>query len=71
VRSSRATSTKSTGASDGACIRGGGGRPQTPDRDLFNGKFSGRKYTSDYALRCNNEDQIIRSTEEILRLMGL
>jgi len=27
--------------------------------------------TSDYALRCSNEDQIIRSTEEILRLMGL
>lgn len=42
-----------------------------PDRNLFNGKFAGRTYTSDYALRCSNEDQIIRSTEEILRLMGL
>jgi len=42
-----------------------------PDRDLFRGKFSGRTYTSDYALRCSNEDQIIKSTEEILRLMGL
>jgi hypothetical protein len=42
-----------------------------PDRDLFSGKFTGRTYTSDYALRCSNEDQIIGSTEEILRLMGL
>jgi hypothetical protein len=42
-----------------------------PDRDLFGGKFSDRTFTFDYAQRCSNEDQIIRSTEEILRLMGL
>jgi hypothetical protein len=42
-----------------------------PDRDLFGGKFAGRTFSSDYALRCSNEDQIIGSTEEILRLMGL
>jgi hypothetical protein len=41
-----------------------------PDRDLFGGKFAGRTFSSDYALRCSNEDQIIGSTEEILRLMG-
>jgi hypothetical protein len=42
-----------------------------PDRDLFGGKFSGRTFTFQYALRCANEDQIIGSAEEILRLMGL
>lgn len=41
-----------------------------PDRDLFGGRFAGRKFTFDYALRCGNEDQITGSTEEILRLMG-
>jgi hypothetical protein len=41
-----------------------------PDRDLFSGKFAGRTFSSDYALRCSNEDQIIGSTEEILRLFG-
>jgi hypothetical protein len=41
-----------------------------PDRDLFSGKFTGRTYTYDYALRCSNEGQVIGSTEEILRLIG-
>jgi len=41
------------------------------DRELFGGKFIGSKFNFDYAMRCNNEDQIIGSTEEILRLMGL
>lgn len=40
------------------------------DRDLFDGKFVGKKFTFNYALRCGNEDQIIESTGEILRLMG-
>jgi len=42
-----------------------------PDRDLFDGKFDGRTFTFNYGLRCGNEDQIIGSTDEILRLMGL
>ena len=42
-----------------------------PDRDLFGGKSSGRTFTFQYALRCANEDPIIGSAEEILRLMGL
>ena len=41
-----------------------------PDRDLFGGKFDGRKYDFYYAMRCANEDQIIESAEEILRLIG-
>jgi len=41
-----------------------------PDRDLFAGKFVGRKFTFDYALRCGNEDQIIDATTQILRLVG-
>jgi hypothetical protein len=40
-----------------------------PDRELFDGKFRFGKYTANYALRCNNEDQILDSTAEILRLM--
>jgi len=41
-----------------------------PDRDLFDGKFVGRKFSFNYALRCGNEDQILDSTAEILRLMN-
>jgi hypothetical protein len=40
------------------------------DRDLFDGKFIGRTFTFNYALRCSNEDQILGWTEEILRLIG-
>ncbi len=41
-----------------------------PDRDLFDGKFEGRKFTFNYALRCRNEDQILGVTAEILQLVG-
>jgi hypothetical protein len=39
------------------------------DRDLFDGKFVGKKFTFNYALRCRNEDQIIGTTAEILGLL--
>jgi hypothetical protein len=41
-----------------------------PDRDLFDGKFIGRKFTFNYALRCGNEDQILDATAAILRVLG-
>ena len=44
--------------------------PNMPDRDLFDGKFLGRKFTFNYALRCGDEDQIIGATEAILRQVG-
>lgn len=41
-----------------------------PDRDLFDGKFFGKKFTFNYGLRCGNEDQILVTTEKILRLIN-